>query len=83
MDSGEGELQSACRALEKFIGHQKERLDSAQKAIASLDPHVRVSRQHIDKASSVAALESLKHNLATLQGGLEALENHYHGSTLF
>lgn len=70
-------LREACTELEELIKKNKNHLDSAQEHLETLDPGTNIPRSDIEKATEVAALESMKHTLATLKGGLKASDCHY------
>lgn len=71
MEKRQDYLMDACVELEDLIEDNKKQLDAAQEDIEARDPGTTAPRSQIEKASGVAALETLKHNLATLQGGLK------------
>lgn len=74
MERGDFALKDACLVLEDLIKKDKEKLDNIHQEIQSRDPNISVPRAHVEKATVLAAIESLKHNLATLQGEIKAFE---------
>ena len=64
-------LAEDCAVLKEVVELNKKRLDAVQDDIESRDPGSTAPRSHIEKASGVAANETLKHNLAKLQAGLK------------
>lgn len=79
MEKDEHTLQSVCTRLEEIIGEQEQRLELAQEEVKSVNQDARLPRQEIDKTTTAAALELLKHTLASIQGGLKILKDHYQG----
>lgn len=77
MEQRDADLKAACLELEAIIENNNILLDSAQEQIESQNPGTNISRLEIENATPVAGLETMKHSLATLQGGLKASDCQY------
>lgn len=71
MDKPDKNITEACSELEEIIASNKKQLDAVQEQIEAHDPGPSIPRIQFGKASMAIALETMKQNLATLQGGLK------------
>ena len=74
MDKGDFALKDSCLVLEELIERDKKKLNDLHEEVQSRDPNVSVTRSHIERSTVFAAIEALKHNLATFQGEIKALQ---------
>lgn len=77
MEQSNPDLKAACLELETIIEKNKIQLDWAQEVLESQDPGTNISRLEIEKATAVAALETMKHSLAILQGRINTSDFEY------
>ena len=65
-------LREACAELREIIANNKAHLDDLQEQIdESKAGNTTIDRLQIGKAGPVAALETMKHSLAHMKGGLK------------
>lgn len=77
MDKRSAYLNAACAELEEIIKINKSQLDVAKEQLEARGAVTNIPRTEIGKATRLAALETMKHNLATLQAGLKPTDCQY------
>ena len=75
MDKADVTLKNACVALENLIDSYKNRLAALDEEIqAKSGSSVSIPRSDVERASINAAIENLKHSLATFQSEIKTLD---------
>jgi len=75
MDKADVTLKNACVALENLIDSYKNRLAALDEEIqAKSGSYVSIPRSDVERASINAAIENLKHSLATFQSEIKTLD---------
>ena len=72
-------LTESCRILEEYIEHKKERLDQISSELEN-EQLVRPNRADIEKATPVAAIQTLQKRLAFLLGQLKVFSGPINGN---
>ena len=75
MDKADVTLKNACIALENMIDSNKSRLDAFDKEIQDTsDSAGSLPRSDVEKATINAAIENLKHSLASFQSEIKVYD---------
>lgn len=75
MDKADITLKNACVAIENLIDSNKNRLNAIDEEIQEKsDSSVSIPRSDVERANVNAAIENLKHSLATFQSEIKAFD---------
>ena len=77
MDENTNEIGKATLLVQQIVENKQNRLDGIADTLRENDVLPQhLTRFHVEKGTTTAAIESLKHNLAYLEGELEIMKEH-------
>jgi len=77
MDENTNEIGKATLLVQQIVENKQNRLDGIADTLRENDVLPQhLTRFHVEKGTTTAAIESLKHNLAYLEGELEVMKEH-------